>query len=215
MPDPIRTNDQPHDEAEALLPWYATGQLDAADRALVEQHLASCPQCQRQLSVERRLVDEFQAYSPEVDSGWARLRARIEPPRPVPARRELPNVPTLIAGWWLSFSRPAVAGLVAAQLAFVVVAGGLVLSLNRAPYQALSAPPVTSSANIIVMFRPNSSEADLRKLLETSGATFAGGPTEADAYLLRAPAETRPRALAALRADPNVTMAQPIDGDRP
>src|SRR3954452_8368998 len=140
MPDPIRTDDQPHDEAEALLPWYATGQLDAADRTLVEQHLASCAQCQRQLTVERRLVDEFQAYSPEVDSGWARLRARIEPPRAASSRRELPDVGRLVAGWWQSFSRPAVMGLVAAQLAFVVVAGGLVLSLNRSPYQALSAP---------------------------------------------------------------------------
>jgi hypothetical protein len=74
---------------------------------------------------------------------------------------------------------------------------------------------VSSSANVIVMFRPNSSEADLRKLLDSSGATFAGGPTEADAYLLHVPVETRPRALAALRADPNVTLAQPIDGDRP
>ena len=48
-----------HREAEELLPWYATGQLDADDRALVEAHLSSCAHCQRQLQAERRMIDEF------------------------------------------------------------------------------------------------------------------------------------------------------------
>jgi len=37
----------PHDQAEELIPWYATGQLDAADRTLVETHLASCSPANR------------------------------------------------------------------------------------------------------------------------------------------------------------------------
>ena len=31
--DPSLSEHGPHDEAEELLPWYATGQLDAAERA--------------------------------------------------------------------------------------------------------------------------------------------------------------------------------------
>jgi anti-sigma factor RsiW len=57
MPNPIPSGAEPHDQAEELLPWYVTGQLDADDRALVEQHLSSCPHCRRQLAVERRMVD--------------------------------------------------------------------------------------------------------------------------------------------------------------
>src|SRR3954465_7046561 len=77
MRDPIRSDEHPHDEAEALLPWYATGQLNAADGARVESHLAACARCQRQLSLERRMMSEFQALSPEFDAGWNRLRSRI------------------------------------------------------------------------------------------------------------------------------------------
>ena len=112
-------------------------------------------------------------------------------------------------------NRPAVAAFAVAQLAFVVVAGAILLTLSRTPYQTLGAPPPPSTANIIIMFHPDSSEADLRKLLDSSGATFVGGPTEADAYLLHVPAGSRPRALAALRTNPHVTMAQPIDGEQP
>src|SRR5215213_7461012 len=71
MPDP-------HDQAEELLPWYATGQLEGADRARVEAHLASCARCQRRLGLERVLLDQVRALAPEVEGGWARLRARIE-----------------------------------------------------------------------------------------------------------------------------------------
>ena len=59
----------PHEQAEELLPWYATGQLDDADRSIVEAHLAACARCQRQLAGERRMVDRFQSFSPEADSG--------------------------------------------------------------------------------------------------------------------------------------------------
>ncbi len=210
MTEPIRP-DEPHDEAEALLPWYATGQLDIADRARVEEHLASCAHCQRQLRFERRLAEEFPALAPEVDSGWARLRRRVE-------AAEAPRYRAKHAGTtelWQFLRRPAVAALATAQIGFLVIAGAVVLSLERTPYQALSAPQQPSAANIVVMFRPESTEAELRKLLDSSGATLVGGPTEADAYLLHVPAGTRPRALAALRTDPRVTMAQPIDEAQP
>ena len=44
-----------HDDACALLPWYATGRLDAEDVARVEAHLPTCTQCQADLIAERRL----------------------------------------------------------------------------------------------------------------------------------------------------------------
>ncbi len=67
MADPNHSDRPPHDEAEELLPWYATGQLDAADRARVERHLYSCAACRKQVGVERQLIDEFQAMTPEVE----------------------------------------------------------------------------------------------------------------------------------------------------
>jgi anti-sigma factor RsiW len=199
--------DQPHDQAEELLPWYATGQLDAADRALVEKHLASCARCERQLAAERALIHEFQGLTPEIDTGWATLRGRI-----VTQPRSRAGIGAALAEFWELLKRPAVAALATAQVAFVAI-GATVLQWSSQPtYVALGSAPVAASANVIVMFRPEVREAELRGALESSGASLVGGPTEADAYLLHVPANARPAAVEKLQKNANVTLAQPIDG---
>ena len=200
-----------HDEAEGLLPWYVTGRLDAADRERVEKHLTDCTRCQKELRAERRLADQYRAYSPQVEASWLSLRPRIEP--------AVPAQPPAAANsnWWHSLSRPAVAGLMAAQLAVVVITAGVVsyTSQPNAPYRALGSAPVVASANAVVIFTPQTREEQLRKLLSASDAELVGGPTDADAYVLHVPAETRVAALARLRARPEVVMAEPIDGQTP
>jgi anti-sigma factor RsiW len=207
MPDVVRL-DGAHDQAEALLPWYATGQLDPADRALVDDHLSSCGACQRQLKLERHLVEEFAALTPEVDSGWARMRAKIQPP----ARRRA-SMASALADFWNLLSRPAVATLAMAQLAILVLGGAMLLSLNRPAYRALGGTDEPTAANVIVIFRADATEGDVRDALRASGASLVGGPTSADAYLLHVPANQRVSALARLRADEDVQMAEPIDGE--
>jgi anti-sigma factor RsiW len=198
--------DTPHDEAEELLPWYATGQLDAADRALVENHLAACARCQRQLHAERVLIEEFRTLTPEIDSGWARLRARIDAERP---KRQ--PIGRLAGEFWQAFTRPVIATLAAAQVAFVAFAAMFLQWFSQPAYVALGSAPAAASANVIVMFRPEAREAQLRAALEATGASLVGGPTDADAYLLHVPAKARPSALQKLQHDSNVTLAQPID----
>jgi hypothetical protein len=207
MPSPNFTEREPHDEAEELLPWYATGQLDETDRARVDAHLSSCAYCRKQLVVERQLIDEFQAMTPEVESGWARLRTRLEGPMPIRPRKPGP-----FADFWGILRRPAVAGLAAAQLAFVVVAGGVLLSLSRPDYHALGSPPSPAAGNVIVIFRPDATAEEIRESLDNAGASIVGGPTSADAFLLHVVPQRREAALAKLRSDDNVQMAEPIDG---
>jgi hypothetical protein len=198
---------QSHDAAEELLPWYATGQLDEADRIRVEEHLSSCSGCREQLAFERRMIHEYRRGAPEVDAAWARLRNRIEtqpkPPRHQPRSATRPR-------WFIR--RPALAALAAAQLAFVVVAGGVLLSLSRPTYHALGSAPVVQSANVLVIFRADATVEDIRDALHASGATIVGGPTSADAYLLRVPQKQRQFALAKLKSDNQVQMAEPVDG---
>jgi hypothetical protein len=196
-----------HDEAETLLPWYVTGQLDPRDRALVEAHLPSCANCRRQLKTERLLIDEFRSLTPEIDTGWARLRAQIEP-----ERQKRATFSPSFGEIWNVFRRPAVAALAAAQIAFVIVAGAVLLSLNRPAYQALGSPDAPRAANVLVIFEADATEEDVREALRASGASIVGGPTAADAYLLHVPANRRADALAKLQSDDNVQLAQPIDG---
>jgi anti-sigma factor RsiW len=198
-----------HRQAEELLPWYAMGRLEGGDRALVEAHLSSCAHCQRQLQAERRMIDEFQSSAPELDSGWARLRGRIEGPRRKGSLRRI------VGEMWRTLRRPAVAAIAAMQVAFVAIAAAVLSSMSGPAYVALGEKPAASVAappNIIVMFRPDATEAEMRSALQASGASFVGGPTAADAYLLRVPSERRQPALARLGADDDVIMAQPIDG---
>jgi hypothetical protein len=210
MAGPNLTEQKPHSEAEELLPWYASGQLDQADRAKVDAHLSSCAYCRQQLALERQLIDEFQAITPEVESGWARLRNRIEAPMPVKVAG--PTGPGMLAEIWAFLTRPAVAALATAQLAFLIVAGGVLLSLSQPAYHVLGSAPAPSSANIIVMFRADATELDLRNALDAAHASIVGGPTPANAYLLHVAPARRTAALAKLQADDNVQLAQPIDG---
>ena len=210
MSEPIQADFNPHRETEELLPWYVTGQLEMGEQALVDQHVLSCAHCRRQLAFERRMIDEFATLSPEVDSGWWRMRQMIEARRPSLWDKILADAAAL----WQGFNRPAVAALAFTQLAFVVVAGALLLSLSRPSYRALGSAPPPPDANAIAMFRPDTTESQLRALLQANGASLVGGPTDADAYLLSVPASSREVVLTKLRADRHVTMAEPIDGDR-
>jgi len=217
MPNPIQTEASPHDAAEELLPWYATGQLEPDERSLVEQHLSSCAHCRRQLAFERRMIDEFADLTPEIDTAWARLKQRIDPPRRV-AVAPRPSLWDRIArdasDFWQNLSRPAVAALATLQLAIIGGAGAFV-TLSQESYQAMSSAPLPQSANVIVMFGGDTTEAEIRGLLQANDATLVGGPTPADAYLLEVPGQSRQAVLSHLRADDHVTLAQPIDGPQP
>jgi anti-sigma factor RsiW len=205
---PDRIEQEPHDEAEELLPWYANGQLDQADRKRVDAHLSSCATCRRQLELERRLIDEFQAMVPEVEAGWARLRKRIEEPT-LSARFAKPGP---FAEVWAFLTRPAVAMLAAAQLAFVVVAGATLLSLAQPAYHSLGSAPPRAAGNVIVMFRADATEEDIRNVLRSAGASLVDGPTQANAYLLHVAPSQRQIALQKLQSDENVELAEAIDG---
>jgi len=202
MHDHLHSPDRAHHEAEELLPWYASGRLEAADRLLVEEHLSSCAECREQLTLERRMIQEFRGFAPQVDAGWARLRNRLAPR---PARVEARPI-------WSVVRQPAIATLAAAQLAFLVFGAGILLWLSRPAYHALGSPPASPAADVIVMFRADATIEDVKSTLKAANASIVDGPTDADAYLLHVPFRQRNLALARLRADDDVQMAEPIDG---
>src|SRR5437763_12902748 len=113
MSDPGLFQRDPHQEAEELLPWYATGQLNEADRVRVEEHLSSCARCRDELTFERRIVHDVRGSAPEVDAGWARLRNRIDAESATPRHAAAPT-----RSFWKILRRPAVATLAAAQIGF-------------------------------------------------------------------------------------------------
>lgn len=190
----------PHEDLQELLPWYVTGRLEPAEMAQIEAHLGKCAECQADVRFQRQLNSEIAALPVDVEHSWQAMRDRL---RVDAARRS----PTPLWRAWVGWAAACV----------VVVAGaGLALPVGRqAAYHALGAPPAPAAAgNLVVIFRPDAPEQELRDALRSAGARLVDGPTASDGYVLRVAPAGRSAALARLRARPSVVLAQPI-GDGP
>ena len=199
-----------HQEVQQLLPWYGTGQLDETERAFVEAHLGDCAECRHDLEAEPELKAALSSSSPDAEHSWTAIEARARRSAPEPRRSRRP---------WTAAGRrllrpERLKWVVAAQFAALVVLGVAVLpaapAARQGAYRALGDAPAGRSGNVLAMFRPDASVAAMRHSLDASGSRLVDGPTPAGAYLLEVPGGEKGRELAALRNDPNVTMAEPI-----
>ena len=77
-----------------------------------------------------------------------------------------------------------------------------------------SASSPSAAGNLLVVFDPAISEAQLRRLLDSSGARIVDGPTDAGAYVLAVPAIRSEQVRDALRAAPGVTMVESLGAQR-
>jgi anti-sigma factor RsiW len=214
----------PGDELQALLPWYAAGRLNEADRARVEAALAASPALRASLArvVEER--DETIALnealgSPPIGARDA-LFARIEAEGRRPRRG---------AGIWLDRIGGALAGLsprllagaaAVAALALVLQSGLLVATLltHENAYQTASGPGRSAPADgafALVAFAPEATADEMTRALLASRASIVGGPLPGG--LFRVQVAERPmtveeygRALEALRSQgPTIRMVAP------
>jgi hypothetical protein len=106
------------------------------------------------------------------------------------------------------------AGLVGMLVAAAALFQPLALMKSRpapAPYHALGAAPDLAAINVMVRFRPETPEQDLREALRIADAQFVDGPTPAGIYLLHVPAPDRAAALAKLRRRKDILMAEPVN----
>jgi hypothetical protein len=78
-----------------------------------------------------------------------------------------------------------------------------------ASYHALGARKAVQD-NIVVGFDPSTPERELRRILQGSGARLVDGPTASDAYVLAVAPDDAGQALRRLRAEPAVTLAEPL-----
>jgi hypothetical protein len=194
-----------HETAQDLLPWLLAGTLGSAESAMVQTHLLACAQCRADLDWQRKLC----AAAPPPDLGfdadraYAKLLPRLESR---PARIALP-------GWWRRMTNANSAWLrwtAAAQLAAIGVLAVMLVrpGTDAGAYRGLgaAAPP----GNLVIVFKPDTTEGEMRRILQASGARLADGPTVTGAYVLALPAPLAPAALTRLRADPAVTLAEPL-----
>ena len=212
---------QDHGEAQRLLPWVVNGRLDGDERVWVEQHIDGCSDCQRELDELRRLQaawlqsDQVQSdhvhadpadgmpmrVARQADAGWRRLRERLQPSPTSISRPSNRRTSRLSGARWLGWA-------VAAQALLITV---LAAALWQQPsaiarYHTLSAAPVATSGNLIIVFDPALPETRLRGLLRATDARIVDGPNDAGAYVLSVPAARLVSVRDALQAASGVTL---------
>ncbi len=183
-------------------------QLDIADAALREAFDALLEE-----PVPERLTAAVRAGRTADAGKVVPLRPRW---RPAPPAGPFGRAAGALAQAWRS--SPPWLGLAAAGQAGLILLAALLLrgplqpqDAAKAQYMALGARGAPAPANLMVMFRPETPERDLRAALQAADARIVGGPTTADAYLLYAPPAKRGAAVAVLKGRAEVTLAEPID----
>lgn len=205
-----------HLEAQDALPWLANGTLAGAELERVQAHVEACAHCRADLALLRTV--HAAGPGPDLDFDPDRAFARLLPQLDdAPAQAQ----PGLLQRWrnrraandgaWLRAA-------VALQFCAIAVLGALLARPGAHPdtpdsYRALGAAGANGMARVVVTFRPDTSEAELRRIVRASGARIVGGPTVTDAWLVGADGQLDP-VLARLRAEPAVTLAEPLVVDR-
>jgi hypothetical protein len=205
-----------HQAVQLLLPWHGNAMLSASETARIDAHVAGCPRCQADLAWQARLraaaVDAVAAQPAPFDRRWTALRKQLEAPE-TPSRTA-PDRPArrAVSPAW-SFALAAQAGLLMAfVLAVALVAAWPSLSARVEPYRGLGAAPASTTANAIVVFRADATEAQIRSALRAGDARLVGGPTASDAYLLHL-RTTDQALLSTLRSQPGVVRVESLEAE--
>jgi anti-sigma-K factor RskA len=207
-----------HKVADVLLPWFVNGTLDGDERAFVERHLEQCVRCQREVAWLREL--HLACVTAEADPGASnaarKLRRRLEEPRA--GDNAMDNAMAALQRLWRRV-RPWSQWIAATELVLILALGAWLLLPGDTStlYRTLGARDAHASAsgNLVVVFDPATTEAELRRMLRDSGARIVDGPTQSNAYVLDVPAPRQERALKALRAERAAVLVEPLGPGSP
>ena len=198
-----------HDAVQQLLPWFVNGSLAEDQAAQVRAHLDVCEVCQADAGWDAR-IHAAAPLAPELDAerALARLMPRLT------AQTAPAGIVQRLRDWWSASSWMPYA--LAGQCA--LIAGlGVVVFMQQAPdgaYRALGNGE-QAGGNVVVMFQPGAAVSDVQRMMQSSQARIVNGPTVAGAYVLQVAPERQAAALAALRANPGVMLAEPLAPEQP
>jgi len=203
---PLRPSE--HDTVQQLLPWHVNGTLAADETARVEAHLAECEDCRHDLACERELAREVALLPLDIDEGWQALAMRLPDARASDAARRVPLFSRSGPVGW------AVGGALAASVVLSVAIVGLQRPAAPAQtYRTLGSSAAAASGQVVVLFRPDTPEQQMRTILAAQGARVVDGPTAAGAYVLHIDGPSATDAINALRQSSDVVLAEPITSD--
>lgn len=203
-----------HETVQRLLPWFVVGNLQEAERDLVQEHVRTCTQCQADIEWEQKfrglvVSDEVMPISSmEAERALQRLHPQLES-RGVVAR--VGKLLRAVGDAW-QFSSAGMRMMVAMQFIVITSMGYLLWGPPRdASFHALG-QGTSPHANVVVMFKPDTTEVQMREILSGNAARLVDGPTVTGAYLLAIPPNRRTQTLQRLQSEKTVSMAATLDG---
>lgn len=221
-------NDCDRPDLRDLLPWRVNDTLDARERAELDRHLSDCAACRDEL---RRCEQLGVALKSAAGAAPAPHPARLESllsrldagEPPVDGERSPSRSPS-VAGRLRALGRATprpVRWLLAAQLAGLAV----LLTAASAPprtigFRTLATPEVAPATPALrIVFAPDCSEAEMRRLLLEVRAEIVAGPSPLGAYTLAlgplAAGESPEAVVELLRGRAAVRFVEPIGGSGP
>lgn len=200
-----------HQKTLELLPWFVNMTLAPAERSALEQHLAECASCRRELEAMRELSDAYLASELPCDADRAleRLRPHLVPqsrPADTAAREQTPRRTrwTTLIGYAL-----------AAQFGIIFALGWALFVVQPAPstYVALGSADgsLRAPGDAIVVFSPGIEVESMRRILAQAGARIVDGPTTTGGYVVRFDGRNVEATIEKLRAEPAVRLAARLD----
>jgi hypothetical protein len=172
-----------HERAFELLPWLINGTLSGSERDSVETHVRDCLTCRIALREQQRLLTMIKGQ-PTVPlsaaHGFEQLQRRLSLESAVSARRPR-----------RFFQLTPTTGLIALAAALGAVAFTLWLDSSgnagneRGAYTTLGRDAPAGAVRLDIVFADETTENDMRALLNEIGATLVGGPSEIGRYTVR------------------------------
>jgi anti-sigma factor RsiW len=203
----------PHRRTQELLPWFLNGTLDGEEADEVDRHLKECPACRAELESLRVLHAAYVETDlmPEAEAALARLRPLLQPDPPAAPQRPRPAAAAGTVPVWMRFA-------LAAQFGVIFALGWEVAQPDRtgAEYRTLASAslPAHAAGSLVVVFDPGATQHDVMRILRQAGTRVVDGPTASGGYVLSVPDGSLNAALAALRAEPAVVLAEGLQADR-
>ena len=179
------------DDIEALLPFYANGTLEGADRAAVEAALETDAELRADLAALQAIRQTMQAeeVASPGDFGLARLMRDVEAETPVTAPPAAANdnvVPVTRLRLW----QTAAAVILAVGLGVNLLPGpgdapetGRSIATDEAPTTEEGFSRASGDApDFTIAFAPDAREAEIRALLLQAGVEITQGPSALGLY---------------------------------
>lgn len=200
-----------HQRTLELLPWFVNATLAPAEHSALEQHVADCASCRRELDAIRQLSDAYLTSEVplDVDRAFERLRPQLVPQNRRTGTLGSARTPRR-PGWDI-----LIGCALAAQLGIIVALGWALFVVQPAPstYVALGSTdgPLRAPGDAIVVFSPEVEVGTMRRILAEAGAHIVDGPTATSGLVVRFDGRDIDTAIEKLRAEPAVRIAARLD----